>query len=150
MPELVLGLQGAVERARAAQSRDGESFSLALICGFTPLVLRTQLVASLGDRLPARRIECVTKTVDELLDGRVDPLHGLAVACEWPDLDPRLGVRTAGGWGGEAAADAVTAAETRLAMLAERLLQAAQHSRIALSLPALELPPVFTAPRPAA
>jgi FkbH-like protein len=150
MPDSLPSFQDAVERARAAESRDGEVFTLCLVCGSTPLALRVRLIAAVADRLPARRIECTTKTIDELLAGGTGPVHGLAVVCEWPDLDQRLGLRTAGGWGTEAAADAVAAAEARLTMLAERLLEEAQHSRVAFALPALELPPVFTTPQPAA
>jgi FkbH-like protein len=146
----VPSFQGTLQRARAAQSRDGEAFTLCLVCGFTPLALRTQLVAAVADCLPSRRIECATSSVDDLLEGRVSPPHGVAVVCEWSDLDPRLGVRRAGGWGGEAAADAVATAETRLALLATQVVAVAQHSRVALALPTLELPPVFATPRPAA
>ncbi|HEY3519329.1 MAG TPA: HAD-IIIC family phosphatase [Gammaproteobacteria bacterium] len=142
--------QDSLERARAAQSRAGEAFTLCLVCGFTPMALRVQLVAAVADRLPSRRIECATATIDELLEGRAPPAHGVAVVCEWSDLDPRLGVRRAGGWGGDAAVDAVATAETRLALLVDRLLAAAQQSRVALALPTLELPPVFAMPAPAA
>jgi FkbH-like protein len=150
MPASPPALQDSLERARAAESRTGEVYTLCLVCGFTPLALRTQLLAAVADRLPSRRIECITKTMDELLEGRVGAVHGLAVVCEWPDLDRRLGVRAAGGWGGAAAADAVAAAEARLAVLTERLVAAAGRSRVALTLPSLELPPAFTTPRPAA
>jgi hypothetical protein len=142
--------QDSLDRARAAQSRDGEVFNACLVCGFTPLALRVQLAAAVAECLPSRRIECATSSVDEFLEGRASAVHGVAVVCEWSDLDPRLGVRRAGGWGGDAAADAVATAETRLALLAECVASAAQQSRIALALPALELPPVFTTPRPAA
>ncbi|HEX7235642.1 MAG TPA: HAD-IIIC family phosphatase [Gammaproteobacteria bacterium] len=142
--------QDSLERARAAQSRNGEVFNACLVCGFTPLALRVQLAAAVAECLPSRRIECATSSVDEFLEGRASAVHGIAVVCEWSDLDPRLGVRRAGGWGGDAAADAVAAAETRLALLTDRIVAAARHSRIALALPALELPPVFTTPRPAA
>src|SRR5262245_41676309 len=142
--------QGSLERARAAQSRDGEVFSLGLVCGFTPMALRVQLVAAVADRLPSRRIECATSTIDELLEGRVPSAHGIAVVCEWSDLDPRLGVRRAGGWGGDAAADAVATAEARLALLVDCVVAAAQESRVVLALPTLELPPVFAMPAPAA
>ena len=89
-------------------------------------------------------------TIDELLAGEAQRVHGLTVVCEWQDLDPRLGVRRAGGWGAEAAADAVTAAESRLEMLTGRILEAARESRVTLARPTLELPPVFATPRPAA
>ena len=131
MPDSLPRFQDAVERARAAESRDGEVFTLRLICASTPLALRVQLVAAVADRLPARRIECTTRTVDELLAGQPGPAHGLALVCEWPDLDQRLGLRTAGGWGGQAAADAVASAEAGLTLLADRLLEEAQHSRVA-------------------
>jgi FkbH-like protein len=142
--------QDAVQRARAAETRDGDAFTVALVCGSTPLALRTQLVASLGERLPARRIECAAKSVDQLLAGEVEPAHGIAVVCEWPDLDPRLGLRRCGGWGGDAAADAVAAAELRLTMLADKLEELGREARVALALPTLALPPVFSTPRPAA
>lgn len=142
--------QDAVERARAAQAREGDPFTLCFVCGSTPLALRTQLIAGLGERLPSRRIECAARSVDELLAGEAPSVHGLAVVCEWPDLDPRLGLRRCGGWGRDAAADAVAAAEVRLTMLADKLAEASRGSRVALALPTLALPPVFTTPRPAA
>jgi FkbH-like protein len=150
MGAAVPNFQDALQRARAAQSRPGEAFTLCLVCGFTPMALRVQLAAAVGDRLPSRRIECATSTIDELLERGLPPAHGVAVVCEWSDLDPRLGVRRAGGWGGDAAADAVATAETRLALLVDRVLAAAQQSRVALALPTLELPPVFATPLPAA
>jgi len=142
--------QDSLQRARAAQSRAGEAFTLCLMCGFTPLALRVQLAAAVAELLPARRIECATSSIDELLEGRIPPAHGIVVICEWSDLDPRLGVRRAGGWGGDAAADAVATAEQRLALLVDSVLAAAQQSRVALALPTLELPPVFATPAPAA
>ncbi|HVJ31448.1 MAG TPA: HAD-IIIC family phosphatase [Gammaproteobacteria bacterium] len=150
MASVLPNFQDSLERARAAQSRAGEAFTLCLVCGFTPMALRVQLVAAVADRLPSRRIECATTTIDELLEGRIPPAHGVAVVCEWSDLDPRLGVRRAGGWGGDAAVDAVATAELRLGLLVDRVLAAAQQSRVALALPTLELPPVFATPAPAA
>jgi hypothetical protein len=144
------GYQDAIERARAAESRDGEAFALSFVCGFTPLVLRTQLVAAVADRVPGRRIECTTKTLDEWLTAGPASAHALALVCEWADLDARLGVRRLGGWGGEAAADAVAMAEARLAILVDRLHDVAQRSRVGFAPPSLVLPPVFSTPRPAA
>ena len=70
-------------------------------------------------------------------------LQAIAVALEWPDLDPRLGYRSAGRWTLESAADMVDVAGASLQRICEAITKITPEVRIALSLPTLSLPPLF-------
>ena len=95
----------ALESLRRPAPEDAAPFRVLLGCGFTPLYLQTYLHAHLKQRLPDRRIEVKVGMFGDLAGtlerAAADPnagLHGCVVALEWPDLDPRLGYRSSGGW----------------------------------------------------
>src|SRR5579864_2206355 len=73
-----------------------------LACGFTPLHLQTFLGAHLRLRDPKKKLEIKTGLFGDLAGSieRLDPsgMDSLAVVIEWGDIDPRLAVRTLGGW----------------------------------------------------
>jgi len=131
--------------------RDGAAFDVALVCGFTPLHLGTFLSAHLQRALP----DCAVKLSSGLygdLCGTLEraagprgrpPLQGIAVVLEWADLDPRLGYRSAGGWGLAAVGDTLSVAGARLERIAAIIAKIAPEVRITVSLPTLPLPPVF-------
>ena len=86
-----------LQRSRHHQDR----FSVTLACGFTPLHLQTFLAAHLQSVLPDRRVEAETGLYGDLA-GTLERASGsdaIAIAIEFPDLDPRLGYRSLGGWG---------------------------------------------------
>ena len=125
--------------------REGATFDVVLACGFTPLHLKTFLRAHLQERFPSRPVN-----VSEGLYGDVpgtlavaasQPVQAVAVALEWPDLDPRLGFRSSGVWRTEA--ELQETVDAALARLTEAILALPAHVRIAVSLPGAPLPPLF-------
>jgi FkbH-like protein len=131
------------QRAAAIPGR----FSVMLACGFTPLHLETFLAAHLQLALPKRRVEVktglygdLTGTLERLAETDVD---AIAVAIEWPDLDPRLGYRTLGGWGPDQEVDIVKHAHATLARMRAAVENAPPSIPMAISLPTLPLPPAF-------
>jgi FkbH-like protein len=124
-------------------------FQAGLACGFTPLHLQTFLTAHLQQRLPSRKVVSKPGLYGDLA-GTIETLMGegdrpdcLAVALEWPDLDPRLGFRNAGSWSTASIADILASARTMMARIANGLGRVPTGVRIAVSLPTLPLPPMF-------
>src|SRR5208283_3456352 len=92
----------ALEILRRPVSGSAPEMRVHLACGFMPLHLRTFLSASLRDQFPDHRVDVASGRFGDLA-GNLDRLdiskiNSLAVCVEWADLDPRLGVRTLGGW----------------------------------------------------
>src|SRR3990172_12379522 len=80
----------------------GPPFRLFLACGFDPLHLRTLLRAHLIRRMPGRRVEVETGYFGDI-EGNIErakaaQCEAVAVCIEWSDLDPRLDLRSVGGW----------------------------------------------------
>ena len=137
----------ALERQKRPIAEGAQPLSVFLACGFTPLHLETFLGAHLRSFYPARRVELHSGVFGDLA-GNLERLQpeghdALAVVIEWADLDPRLGLRTLGGWQVEKLPDIVNSASDNL----ERLKRALQAVPLALPtcacLPTLPLPPVF-------
>lgn len=121
-------------------------FRAQLACGFTPLHLATFFAAHLQRRLPDRRVEVSGGLYGDLA-GTLERLpraehRAAAVALEWPDLDPRLGVRQLGGWSPRDFPEILANAAARLDWMQALLECAANRFPVALSLPTLPLPPV--------
>jgi FkbH-like protein len=79
-----------------------EPFQLFLATGFSPLHLQTFLAAEAQQRLPGSKISVIPGRYDDLA-GNIQRIgsSGVDVGCvivEWPDLDPRLGVRRLTPW----------------------------------------------------
>ncbi len=70
-------------------------------------------------------------------------LHAAAIVLEWSDLDARLGYRSAANWSLAATGDIVRSVAAALARIAAAIENTDRSVRIALSLPALPLPPMF-------
>lgn len=92
----------ALELLKEPISEPTTERELYLACGFTPLHLKTFLAAHLRLCLPKGRIEIKTGLYGDLVGNleRLKPSAGLTVCIvvEWADLDPRLGIRSLGGW----------------------------------------------------
>ena len=71
----------------------------------------------------------------------------MAVAVEWSDIDPRLGLRSSGGWRVAALEDIARSAEAQLGRLCQALPRISAGAPLALSLPTLPLPPISYTPR---
>ncbi|MEJ7608515.1 MAG: HAD-IIIC family phosphatase, partial [Bryobacteraceae bacterium] len=96
----------ALEIVRKPVAEDAPAFNIFLGCRFTPVYLKTYLHAHLKQRLPERSLRVETGVFGDLAgelerlgsSDKIGNLHGCIVVVEWPDLDERLGYRTAGGW----------------------------------------------------
>jgi FkbH-like protein len=130
------------------QAPDGTANrKLFLACGFTPLHLPVFVSAQLIALQPARKNEIKSGLFGDLLGNiqraQAFDCDALLAVVEWPDIDPRLGIRTLGGWRTGDLPATLAAAKEHIDRLTEALQVAAEIFPIALSLPTLPLPPLF-------
>jgi FkbH-like protein len=121
--------------------------AVSLECGFTPLHLKTFLAADLRLRFPKDRIEIRTGLYGDLAGNleRLQPSGGwTVVVVEWADLDPRLGIRSLGGWRSADVPDIVESTRRQGERLTHLMKQLASSMPICVSTPTLPLPPIFT------
>jgi FkbH-like protein len=115
-----------------------------LACGFQPLHLLTFLKAHLAMRFPDRATDILVGRYGDLegaLAGAAQSnATGAAVAIEWADLDPRLGLRGAGGWGLSVQRDILANCLDRWARTLEKLRDVASRMPVALAAPTLPIP----------
>ena len=126
---------------------DGDAFTVSLACGFEALHLRTFLAAELTERLPEVRVRVDTGLFDDL-PGNIEratdaSADAVVVVIEWPDLDPRLGLRRLGGWRVDQLDELVSGAGATLARLEAAIAGAAREHRVVCLAPTLPLPPLF-------
>ena len=129
---------------------------VSLVCGFSPLHLETFLAASLQQRAPNDAVRIRTGLFDDLLgnltrvrvtqDDRGNP-EPVAVLVEWPDLDPRLGWRSSGGWSADRSSDVIGNVKAVLERLVQEVARTTDGGRaVCVSLPTLDLPPIAHTP----
>ena len=139
----------ALELIRCQVLDGTTSRKLFLACGFTPVYLPVFINAELIALQPNRKNEIKFGLFGDLLGnvqrGQASDSEALLVVVEWSDIDPRLGVRTLGGWRTSDLPSILSAAEQQLARLSDALAAAANRVPIALSFPTLPLPPLFYA-----
>jgi len=126
---------------------DSQPFAVIMACGFTPLHLQTLLTARLQRQLPKRRVKLTSGlfgdlagTLESLIDSELD---AALIVIEWPDLDPRLGLRSLAPWSVQAVADILDSARTMLDRIAVAIRRIPPQLRVALVLPTLPFPPLF-------
>lgn len=134
--------------------------SFDLVCGFTPLHLRTLLTAALIQRIEDSPIAVEIGLFDDLL-GNIERISadmqlgdraeaeshsGAAIIVEWSDLDSRLGRRSTRGWRPDRADDILSSVGVRLEQLSAAIAKLAERTSVAVCLPSLPLPPMFLAP----
>jgi FkbH-like protein len=146
-----LNLIEALEICKKPFAPDARPFNVFLACGFTPLHLQTFLAAHVRQGSPALHPHIKTGLYGDLAGSleRLNPAETdvVVVAIEWPDLDPRLGVRVLGGWNTSSLSEIVRSAESQLARIDRALRAAARSIPVVISTPTLLLPPLFyTAP----
>jgi FkbH-like protein len=127
------------------QSGEGDIYYLA--CGFEPLHLGTLLKAHLLQRLPEQKNADLQHGVYGDLRGNLDaaaqsPAIACAVVLEWSDVDPRLGLRSSGGWSSEAKADIVANCLQSYTHLEKAIERLAARMPVAIAPPSLPLPPI--------
>ncbi len=129
----------------------GRTHKIELVCGFTPLHLETFLAAHSLEAVPAgERISIETGTFGDILTNlhRIEnsSSSAAAVVIEWSDLDPRLGLRTLGGWGLRNLDDILECARKRLHAIQTALKRITGGLSLVVSFPTLALPPVANQP----
>ena len=137
----------ALETAKRPVADAAPRMSVFLACGFTPLHLQTFMAAHL--RLLFAEVRLVVKTglFGDLVGSieRLDPsgIDSLAVVIEWADVDPRLGLRTLGGWLATDLAGIVKSAEETAARILRALTEISSRVPTVVCMPTLPLPPLF-------
>jgi len=143
-----MNLLDALELLNQPISETASGRKLLLECGFTPLHLKTFLAAHLRLCFPRDRIEIGTGLYGDLVGNleRLRPTGGLmvCVVVEWADLDPRLGIRSLGGWRSADIPNIVDSARQQSERLSDIIKQLADKAPIYVSTPTLPLPPIFT------
>ena len=117
-----------------------------LVCGFQPLHLVPLLQAHLLERLPDADVEVRTGLYGDFR-GNLElaassQATAAAVILEWSDLDPRLGLRAAGGWSDDAKADILASTPGRYADFEAAIEKLAARMPVAIAQPSLPLPPI--------
>jgi FkbH-like protein len=139
-------LREALELVHESRSPGQERNRYQLACSSSPAHLQTFLQAFLIHRLPEMEIAIDTLSYGDLLSGLegIEPLGytGIAVICEWYDLDPRLGLRRLGGWAPSLHGDIAATVQTNLARLRRSVDRLAGAVPIALALPTLPMAPI--------
>lgn len=112
-----------------------------LACGFQPLHLATFLKARFSERFPGHRADILTGLYGDL-DGALSKAvssnaTAAAVVIERSDLDPRLGLRSAGGWGLSVQRDILRSSAERWASFLVKLPDLASRMPVALVPPTL-------------
>jgi FkbH-like protein len=145
-----LNLLEALELSRKPVADDARPLHLFLACGFTPLHLQTFLGAHLREFFPEVRIEIKTGLYGDLAGSlerlNATGLDALVAVVEWSDLDPRLGIRSLGGWQVSALPEVISSAQAQLSRLERAFITAAHSSPVVVSLPTLPVPPLFFTP----
>jgi FkbH-like protein len=125
--------------------RDAKTIAIYLACGFTPLHLKTLLGAEIWQ---------VSHKKAEIRNGLYGDLPGSLrragqsgadfVACivEWSDLDPRLGLRSLGGWSPTLFPDIIENGSGRMLEFEHTIIEVCAILPVALSTPTLPLPPI--------
>ena len=122
---------------------------VALLCGFTPLHLETFLRAHLCKLFPGRSPNVQTGLYGDLIGNlqRVADVSAAAVVIEWPDLDPRLGLRRLGGWEPSQLQDILSEVNRSCDLLQNSTAAAvARNIPLVLCFPTLPLVPVSFTP----
>ena len=143
----------ALEILRRPVVESAPAMKVLLAAGFTPLHLQTFLAAHLRSSTPAIAPEIKTGLFGDLA-GNLERLNSsdqvaagvdaLAVPIEWSDLDPRLGIRTLGGWRPTDLSEIVQSAASATRRVVDAIESISHRIPTAVSMPTLPLPPLFT------
>src|SRR5215831_13477738 len=125
----------------------GSAREISLLCGFTPLHLKTFLEAHLRTHFPTNRIEIKTGLYGDLAGNleRLEKTGGseTCIVVEWGDLDPRLGIRSLGSWRTADIPEIVESARRQSERLIYLVRRAAEFVPLYVSSPTIPLPPIF-------
>lgn len=121
-------------------------------CGFTPLHLKTFFHGALCRISPGKKImlkEGLYGDLSNSLKKQLDEGESefIAIAFEWEDFDPRLGLRSTGGWGASSYEDILSTVRSKAALYAGLIEKLSKKSRVVVSLPLLPFLPLhFNSP----
>ena len=126
------------------QKEIGPRRKLFLASGFQALHLATFLEAHYALRFPEEAADILTGLYGDLegtlATSAASPAEAAAVVVEWSDLDSRLGLRSAGGWGLSAQQDILENCRGRFTRLLGKLETLASRMPVALVPPTLPIP----------
>jgi len=129
---------------------DAEPVNIYLACGFTALHLNTLLAAEIW-QLSGKRAEIHNGLYGDLSGSlRKSGASGADfVVCivEWSDLDPRLGIRSLGGWLPALFPDLAENANRRMLEFEHLIGEVSASVPVTLSCPTLPLPPIGFTPQ---
>ena len=119
--------------------------TIALACGFTPLHLRAFLAAELRLHYLEHQIALETGLFGDLAGNlaRLDysSIDSLVAVLEWGDFDPRLSIRSLGGWRPADLHDIVKSIGQMAPRLEDALGHASQRLPAVVCMPTLPFPP---------
>jgi len=131
-------------RIVSAARRTESSQSVFFACGFEPLHLSTFLKAHFARQHQGAALDLSCGLFGDLEGNLARALASNASAAvvlvEWSCLDPRLGLRSTGSWGGRSAPDLVASVGERLTRLVASVRELARRMPVALARPSLPLP----------
>src|SRR3979411_219341 len=127
---------------------DAPRLEVALLCGFTPLHLETFFRAHLCKLFPGRSPNVQTGLYGDLIGNlqRVAGVSAAVVVIEWPDLDPRLGLRRLGGWEPSQLQDILSEVNRSCDLLQSSVAAVARNNPLVVCFPTLPLVPVSFSP----
>jgi FkbH-like protein len=136
----------ALEILRQAPADDAQPLDVYLACGFMPDRFQAFLAAHLRKLFPEHRVSVQVGLYGDCL-GNLKRMRSRrwdagAVILEWSDLDPRLGLRSLGGWEASSLPDILETVGARATLLHEVIAHVADDIPLAICLPTLPLPPV--------
>jgi len=128
------------------QPGDGSLNVYFLVCGCQSLHLATLLQAHLLKRLPRNQVQILTGFYGDfsgnLAKAAESNATSAAVVVEWSDIDPRLGLRSSGGWSAQATQDILATCRQRLAHFRNEVRKLGARMPVAWTGPTLPLPPI--------
>ncbi len=140
----------ALEIIEGMKRREGEPLTCSLATGLNSLHFKTFLAAELGLLFKDRTIEISDGLYGDLIGnirrfGKADAEFGI-VLIEWPDLDSRLGFRSAARWMRSELEDILSTARARMAQIQQAVEDHCQRLPLILCFPTLPLPPISFVP----
>ncbi len=129
---------------------DAPELAVGIACSFSPLHLQTYLQASVQAAAGDRRVSMIPGLYGPVVES-IQHVAGAspdlcAVVLEWPDLDPRLGIRESATAPRADLEELSATAEGRLNRLHQALTDLAGLCPVAVLLPSLDLPAIYAAP----
>jgi FkbH-like protein len=136
----------ALKILRQAPADGAQPLDVYLACGFTPDRFQTFLAAHLRKLFPEHRVRVQVGLYGDCL-GNLKRMRSRrwdagAVILEWSDLDPRLGIRSLGGWEAGSLTDILETVGAQAARFQEVIAHITNDIPLAICLPSLPLPPV--------